>query len=86
MSFSQWLRVNSEHYLLRDAQTRLAQVYGRERPPRDGGGVRYLFWSRFFVPVYRAIPWPVRRRVMQQIPGSHRKKWTVPPKRHSPAV
>ena len=86
MSFSQWLRSNSEHYLLRDAQTRLSRTYGRDRPPPDGRGPAHLFWSRAFVPAYRILPWGVRRRIMQQIPGSHRRNWTVPPERHTPAI
>lgn len=86
MAFTQWLRVNSEHYLLRDAQTRLSAAYGHGRPPSEGGGVRRVFWTKVFVPAYRLMPWPLRHRILQQMPGSHRKTWTVPPTRRNPAV
>lgn len=74
MSFAKWLRSNSEHYLLRDAQLRTARDLGidtsvRVRGPKD------MFWMWFFVPVYRCLPWGVRRGVMQLLPGSHRRAW-----------
>jgi hypothetical protein len=28
-----------------------------------------------FVPVYRRLPWGLRRAVIQAIPGSHRQRW-----------
>ncbi len=86
MSFSQWLRTNSEHYLLHDAHDRLSREYGWQPPPAEGHRPGQLFWSRVFVPVYRVLPWPMRQRVMRMMPGSHRKRWTKPPKRHNPAV
>lgn len=86
MSFSQWLRRNSEDYLLRDAHTRLSKAYGRPAPPPESRGLRHLFWARIFVPTYRVMPWPMRHWILRQIPGSHRKHWTTPPQRHTPAV
>jgi hypothetical protein len=86
MSFSRWLRVNSEHYLLRDAQARLSHAYGLPRPPAEPHGADQLFWAHVFVPVYRSLPWGVRRWVMHQMPGSHRRTWTPQPRRHDPAI
>ena len=42
-SFSQWLRRNSEHYLLIAAQEQVARQYGA-REPRSPYGLRELFW------------------------------------------
>ena len=85
MSFSGWLRTNSEHYLLLDAQARAAAKYGRSAPPPPRT-TRELFWRRLFVPVYRVLPWSVRRTSIALMPGSHRQQWTPPPTRHHPAV
>lgn len=77
--FLPWLRSNSERYLLADAQERLARQYlGRPGPV----GLRNVFWRRVFVPVYRALPWTVRRAVLQAMPGSHRK-FTDRPRRRA---
>lgn len=86
MAFTRWLRVNSEHYLLRDAQTRLSRSYGAGRVPPQGSGPARIFWTKVFVPAYRVLPWPLRHWVLQQMPGSHRKTWTVPPTRRDPAI
>jgi len=86
MPFSRWLRVNSEHYLLRDSQAGLARAHGLPAPPAEPRGPSQLFWSRVFVPVYRLMPWSLTKRVMHLIPGSHRKTWTPQPRRHDPAI
>jgi hypothetical protein len=85
MSFSRWLRSNSEHYLLQRAQGVVARRYDapQPRPPR---GLKDLFWARVFAPVYDVLPWGLRRRVMQSIPGSHRRQWTYPSRPQGPAV
>lgn len=85
MSFAQWLRSNSEHYLLQDAQARAAARYGLATP-RHAATTRELFWRKGFVPIYRRLPWSVRKSVMQLMPGSHRQEWSRPPTRHNPAV
>ena len=85
MSFARWLRSNSEHYLLAAAQDRVAKSQGVTRPRRPQGP-REWFWLGVFVPVYRALPWPVRKRVMRLMPGSHRRSWPAPPTRSGPAV
>ena len=85
MSGARWLRSNSEHYLLQDAQARAAAKYGLN-PPRPPRTTRELFWRKVFVPVYRLLPWPVRRFTIGIMPGSHRQEWSPPPTRHKPAV
>ena len=86
MSVSRWLRVNSEHYLLRDSQARLAKAYGLPEIPAAPRSPSQLFWSRIFVPAYRVLPWGLRRRAIHLIPGSHRKSWTAQPQRRDPAI
>jgi hypothetical protein len=79
---SRWLRENAEHYLLRDAQGRVARIHGMTPPPVEGS----FFWTKIFVPVYRWTPWSVRRKVMAAMPGSHRKHWPKPTQPAGPAV
>jgi hypothetical protein len=74
LGFSEWLRGNSEHYLLEAAQRDAARRYGL-REPRSGGGPMAFLWRRIFVPVYRILPWSVRRWTMHLMPGSHRRRW-----------
>ena len=81
-SLNTWVRENAQRYLLRDAQVRVARANGFTPPPVRGS----FFWTRIFVPVYRLTPWPVRRRVMAAMPGSHRKHWSKPTKPAGPAV
>jgi hypothetical protein len=83
--FPRWLRSNSEHYLLLDAQARMAARYGRPTPPPPRGA-RELFWRRLFTPVYRRLPWKVRWMLIQRIPGSHRRTWAPVDKHRRPAV
>jgi hypothetical protein len=84
-AFFRWLRANSEHYLLVAAHRRLARANGgpAPRPPR---GIREIFWLRVFAPVYAALPWAVRSRIMRAMPGSHRRTWAAPPQPRGPAV
>jgi hypothetical protein len=84
-SFSHWLRQNSEHYLLVDAQRRIAARDGLEPPPPPRG-LRDQFWLGVFAPTYRRLPWKLRRMTIQLMPGSHRQTWTQPPRRGTPAV
>jgi hypothetical protein len=85
MSLARQLRSNSERYLLQDAQARAAQKHGLNPPPPPRT-TRELFWRKVFVPVYRRLPWPVRRFTIGVMPGSHRQEWSPPPTRHNPAV
>jgi hypothetical protein len=56
------LRDRSEHYLMLDSVRRLgAGSPGTSKPYRERGGV---LWRRLFVPVYRRLPWGLKRRAM----------------------
>jgi hypothetical protein len=81
-ALNRWVRENAQHYLLRDAQARVARVHGVAPPPIRGS----FFWSRIFVPTYRILPWPLRRAMMAAMPGSHRKQWPRPTRPAGPAV
>jgi hypothetical protein len=74
MSFPRWLRSNSEYYLLCDAQARMARRLGIEMPIGQRS-LKDWFWMQVFVPIYRSLPWGVRRMLMQSLPGSHRQTW-----------
>lgn len=84
-SFGRWLRTNSERYLLVAAHAKLARAHGSPapRPPR---GAKELFWLRLFAPVYAALPWSLRSRILRAMPGSHRQAWAPPPRTQGPAV
>ncbi len=84
MSFSRWLRVTSEHYLMVAAQEKIAAKY-HVAPPRRPRGAE-VFWLRVYVPVYRALPWSVRSAVMRQLPGSHRRTWRKAERPRGPAI
>ena len=74
MSFSRWLRSNSEHYLLRAAQMRIAEKNGISTAI-EGSGFKGLFWTYVFVPVYRVLPASLRQLAFRAMPGSHRRSW-----------
>jgi hypothetical protein len=82
MSFPQWLRSNSEYHLICDAQDQMARKMGFN-PPNGPKSLSDHFWRRLFVPIYKALPWGVRKSAMQMLPGSHRKAW---PKPRSPKI
>jgi hypothetical protein len=86
MSFAGWLRSNSEHYLLQDAQRRMAERYDAN-PPLRPHGLKERFWRQVFVPVYRLLPWRLRQRTIQAMPGSHRRDWPKPDyRRRQPGI
>ena len=66
------------------AQEKVAAKYG-VTPPRQPRG-RDWFWLRVYVPLYRAVPWPVRSAVMRRMPGSHRMSRTQAQRPRGPAV
>jgi hypothetical protein len=76
VAFAEWLRVNSQRYLLEASEREMAEKYLGAAPPVQGGGVQALFWRRVFVPAYRIVPWSWRCFLMQLMPGSHRRHWT----------
>ena len=85
MSFSRWLRSNSEHYLLVAAHTKIARAQGGP-VPRGPHGLKDLFWLKVFAPTYAVLPWSVRSRIMRAMPGSHRQDWAPAPRSQGPAV
>lgn len=71
----EWLRRNSERYLMEAAQADMARRYLGQMPDPPQRGLVDAFWRRVYVPVYRRIPWPLRRRLIVAMPGSHRRSW-----------
>lgn len=86
MGLNEWLRRNSERYLLEAAQEKLARRYLGRPGPAHGGGAGDFFWRRLYVPVYRLLPWPLRRAVITALPGSHRRRWAQRSPPQGPAV
>jgi hypothetical protein len=72
---SEWLRRNSERYLMEAAQAEMARRYLGRGGPVAPGGPDAIFWRRFFVPIYRRLPWGLRRSIILALPGSHRRRW-----------
>lgn len=75
MTFFEWLRRNSERYLLEAAQRDMARKYLGEEPPVLAAGPHAAFWRRVYVPAYRRLPWGIRRAIMKAMPWSHRRSW-----------
>ena len=72
------LRERSEHYLLLDATRRLGRgAPGTVTPFRGREG---LAWRWLFVPLYRRVPWAVKRRAMDVL-GMTATGWTPPARR-----
>jgi hypothetical protein len=71
----QWVRSNSQKYLLEAVQADLARQY-LDRPPTVGPRtLQRTFWKRVFVPLYRRLPWTVKHFIILAMPGSHRRQW-----------
>ena len=71
----QRLREQSEHYLLQDSVRRLGKgVPGTVEPYRGPEG---RAWRLLFVPLYRRVPWAVKRRAMDSLQMTA-KGWTPP--------
>jgi hypothetical protein len=75
VGFSAWLRSNSEHFLLEAAQRDMARRHGRPVGAPERRGVMAFLWRWIFVPIYRVLPWRLRRAIMHTMPGSHRRRW-----------
>ncbi|MET0817776.1 MAG: hypothetical protein ABWZ67_09480 [Solirubrobacteraceae bacterium] len=72
------LRERSEHYLMLDAARRLGSgVPGTVSPYKAREG---LLWRRLFVPLYRRVPWTLKRRAMESLRMTARD-WTPPERR-----
>ena len=83
-SFSRWLRSTSEEQLLLAAQRKLALRYGAPEPPKPHG--IDVLWQRVYAPTFYAVPYPVRAKIANRLPGSHRRTWHQPPQGRGPAV
>ena len=86
MGLNEWLRRNSERYLLEAAQEKLARRYLGRPGPVHRGGARDFVWRRLYVPVYGLLPWPLRRAVIIALPGSPRRRWAQRSPPRGPAV
>ena len=84
MTFSQWVRKTSEHYLKVEASATIARKLGT-RPPLPPRGVE-IFWRKIYVPIFHWLPARLRNAVITTMPGSHRKKWVKQPPSQGPAV
>jgi hypothetical protein len=75
IKFFQWVRTNSQKYLLEAVQADLATHY-LGRPPTVGPRTpQRMFWKYVFVPIYRRLPWKIKHRTILAMPGSHRRQW-----------
>jgi hypothetical protein len=63
------MRRGGERALFEDTQRRMVRRYGGTPPVSEAGPL----WRSVFVPVYRALPWAVRRRAA--LVGSGAKGW-----------
>ena len=74
--FKQRLREQSEHYLLQDSVRRLGKgAPGTVAPYKGSDGKA---WRLLFVPLYKRVPWAVKRRAMDTLQMTA-KGWTPPP-------
>jgi len=70
------LRERSEHYLLQESVRRLGKgVPGTTPAYRQTDG---LFWRFVFVPLYKRVPWSVKKQAMERLQMTA-KGWTPPP-------
>ena len=84
MAFTRWVRRVSEEQLLTAAQKVVAQRYGVAPPPRPAGAD--IFWQKVYAPVFYALPYALRAKVANTMPGSHRQTWHTPEQAKGPAV
>jgi hypothetical protein len=82
-SLSRWLRSTSEHHLLVVAQAKLARRNGLAAPKPKGVEI---FWQRVYAPVFYLLPYPLRAKVANALPGSHKQTWHKPEQAKGPAV
>jgi len=76
---SEWVRLNSQKYLLEAAQEPLAWRYLGRPGPVSRPGLEVFFWKRVFVPLYRLLPWEWRRAIILAMPGSQHRGWPREP-------
>lgn len=86
MSFSRWLRSNSEYYLVWAAQAQVAKQKGFEFLAAKPRGLKDNFWYNVFVPIYHVLPDTLRQFAFHALPGSHRRAWPKQGPRPRPAT
>jgi hypothetical protein len=69
------LRDRSEHYLLQDAAARLGKGVPSTVAPYHGSEGR--LWRLLFVPLYRRVPWTVKKAAMERLRMTA-SGWTPP--------
>ena len=77
-SFGGWLRKNAEKYLMEAAADDMRANYAEcTLEPYREKGLGPFFWRKIFVPVYLAIPWKIRRKIilMSSYSGVDRPNW-----------
>ncbi|HLU71598.1 MAG TPA: hypothetical protein VKZ82_05430 [Nonomuraea sp.] len=84
MGLTRWVRQTSEHYLMIDAQDKVAAKLGAPRPLPPRGAE--IFWRRIYVPIFHRLPLKLRNAVIARMPGSHQKTWKSQPPSRGPAV
>jgi len=84
VGFTRWVRGTSEHHLLVVAQKTVAARYGV--PPAAAPRGMDRFWQQVFAPVFYALPYALRAKVADAMPGSHRQTWHQPDQVSGPAV
>ena len=84
MGLTRWVRGTSEHYLMIDAQDKVARRLGTTRPSPPRGWE--IFWRRIYVPLFYLIPAGLRTAIIARMPGSHQKRWVKQAPLRGPAV
>ena len=78
MAFGRWLRKNAEKHLQEAAADDLISRYPEacKKPYREKG-LDHFLWRSIFVPVYLAIPWSIRKKIIlaTSYPGGKRPHW-----------
>ena len=82
-SFPRWVRSTSEHHLLMVAQAAVARRSGLTPPKPRGVDI---FWQKVYAPLFYLLPYPLRAKVANAMPGSHRRTWTPQAPSGGPAV
>ena len=82
-SFTRWLRSTSEHHLLVVAQAKIARANGLSAPTPKGADI---FWQKIYAPAFYLLPYALRAKVANALPGSHQQTWHAPAQANGPAV
>lgn len=82
-SFLRWVRSTSEHHLLVVAQAKIARKHGLTPPKPQGVDI---FWQKVYAPAFYLLPFPLRTKVANAMPGSHQQTWHTPAQVKGPAV